>query len=411
MELRPLLGAMWRNRTGPILVAVQVALTLMILVNVTYIIVARIDVNGRPTGIDLDNTFWIRSEGYSTDYDQARVTQADLAELRSIPGVAAAAVISDLPQTFSGRRMQTSQTPDSSGGKVMSIVYQVTDGVEDALGVHVVFGRPLSAPAVSSPVNGSEQNAASSEVVISQLLATKLFGEGQEGRNALGKTIYFDRANRAATVVGIVERLQAAPYYDGDADFVECIVLLPSVPPGSSAIYIVRTQPGLRDEVMQVVERELSVSQPGRYIDEIQSFAATASLTRATKRVGAIILIVVACLVVAIAALGVFGLASYTVTSRTKQIGIRRAIGARRSHILSYFLVESWLITSAGVFAGAILSVLLGLKLSAWLSMDRLPLLYLAGGILLMWIIGLLAVLGPARRATTVSPATATRSV
>ena len=293
----------------------------------------------------------------------------------------------------------------------MSIVYQVTDGVEDALGVHVVFGRPLSAPAVSSPVNGSEQNAASSEVVISQLLATKLFGEGQEGRNALGKTIYFDRANRAATVVGIVERLQAAPYYDGDADFVECIVLLPSVPPGSSAIYIVRTQPGLRDEVMQVVERELSISQPGRYIDEIQSFAATASLTRATKRVGAIILIVVACLVVAIAALGVFGLASYTVTSRTKQIGIRRAIGARRSHILSYFLVESWLITSAGVFAGAILSVLLGLKLSAWLSMDRLPLLYLAGGILLMWIIGLLAVLGPARRATTVSPATATRSV
>lgn len=88
-------------------------------------------------------------------------------------------------------------------------------------------------------MNASLSNLAP-EVVITRALAVKLFGEG----NALGKTIYFGLINRSSTIVGIVEHMQAAPYYTPDADFVESVVMVPAIPPGPTALYLVRTEPG-----------------------------------------------------------------------------------------------------------------------------------------------------------------------
>ena len=92
-------------------------------------------------------------------------------------------------------------------------------------------------------------------------------------------------------------------------------------------------------------------------------------------------------------------------------MGIRRAIGARKSHILRYFLLENWIITTAGAAVGSLLALTAGLKLSTMYEMSRAPLYYLVGGILLMWMVGLLAVWVPARRAASISPAIATRYV
>ena len=59
MEIRALLSALWRNKTGPMLVAVQIAIALAVVVNVTYIVQQRLaDVN-KPTGLDLENMFWV----------------------------------------------------------------------------------------------------------------------------------------------------------------------------------------------------------------------------------------------------------------------------------------------------------------------------------------------------------------
>ena len=77
----------------------------------------------------------------------------------------------------------------------------------------------------------------------------------------------------------------------------------------------------------------------------------------------AVYLTVVIVLLLAIAALGVFGLAAFNVSTRTKQIGTRRAVGARRIDIVRYFLVENWLVTTAGVLAGCVLA--LGARLLA----------------------------------------------
>jgi putative ABC transport system permease protein len=116
-------------------------------------------------------------------------------------------------------------------------------------------------------------------------------------------------------------------------------------------------------------------------------------------------------LLVIITALGIIGLASFTVKTRTKQIGTRRAVGARKIDIIRYFLLENWLMTSFGVVAGIGLAMLLNGALVIWFSMDMLNLFYVPMGILGLWALGLLSVLGPARRAAAIPPAVATRTV
>jgi len=114
---------------------------------------------------------------------------------------------------------------------------------------------------------------------------------------------------------------------------------------------------------------------------------------------------------VIVTVIGIVGLAAFSVATRTKQLGTRRAIGARKFHILRYFLVENWLITSVGALIGCTLALAVGVKLSQMYMMPRLPLYYLVAGIVSVWALGLLAVVLPARRAAAIPPATATRMV
>ena len=112
----------------------------------------------------------------------------------------------------------------------------------------------------------------------------------------------------------------------------------------------------------------------------------------------------------AVTAFGVLGLASFWVQQRTKQIGIRRALGATRGNILRYFQVENFMLSSAGIVLGLLLAYGLNLLLMHYYELPRLPLAYLPVAALLLWLLGQLAVLGPARRAASIPPAVATRS-
>lgn len=110
-----------------------------------------------------------------------------------------------------------------------------------------------------------------------------------------------------------------------------------------------------------------------------------------------------------VTALGIGGLANFWVGQRTRQIGIRRAVGATRRDILRHFQAENFLIVGAGVVLGMLLAYGLNQLLMRQYELDRLPLFYLPIGAALLWALGQLAVLGPALRATRVPPAIATR--
>jgi putative ABC transport system permease protein len=162
---------------------------------------------------------------------------------------------------------------------------------------------------------------------------------------------------------------------------------------------------------MRLAEAKLSAIDNGRILLKVKSLEELAANSYADDRAMTVYLSVVVGLLLAISALGIFGLAAFNVSTRTKQIGTRRAVGARRFDIVRYFMVENWVVTTAGVLAGCVLALLLGYWLSTVFELPRLKLYYLVAGVAVLWVIGLAAAVWPARRAARVSPAVATRTI
>jgi putative ABC transport system permease protein len=409
MAIRTVLRALWQSPAGPLLLAAQVALSLMIFANVACVIDARLEATERPTGMNLADVFWIQSHGEGKDYDQQRAVKFDLEYLRSLPGVIAACVSNAIPQTRSELRSLVSPNQDLKENKRQAFVYQSTDAIIDVLGLHLVRGRMFNADTVlpAPPRPDVAHEAFGAEVVITEDLATKLYGGGER---ALGKPMYFSLLNGgSATVVGVVELMQAAPPL-APGDIVYDVVLTPAVPQGPNAIYLVRTQPGQLDYIMGRVWRELESRQHGRLVDSMETLAATAAHSRVADRTDAVILAILSSFVLAVTMLGLFGFASFAVTSRTKEIGTRRAIGARRADIVKLFLLENWLITTAGILIGSVTTLAFAVQLHTLLELPPMPIVFLVASMVLIWVAGLLAALVPALRGARVTPAVATRA-
>ena len=119
--------------------------------------------------------------------------------------------------------------------------------------------------------------------------------------------------------------------------------------------------------------------------------------------------VIIALLIVT--ALGIVGLASFWVQQRTRQIGVRRALGATKGQILRYFQTENFLLATLGIVLGMMLAYGINQLLMGKYELPRLPAIYLPIGAIALWLLGQVSVLGPARRAAAVPPAVATRSV
>ena len=225
--------------------------------------------------------------------------------------------------------------------------------------------------------------------------------------NFLGKTFY-NGLSEPTTIVGVIDKMHGA--WVG-WDKLDNVVLFPRVKNGPTSVYLVRTEPGRRDAVMRDIEAKLGDSNPGRLLRWVRPFDYFINQSYLDDRNMAIFLVSVTSALLAITALGIFGLATFNVSTRIRQIGTRRAVGARRMDIVRHFLVENWMVTTAGVVAGCGAALGVGYWISVEYELPRLDLYYLVGGVLVIWLIGLAAALQPARRASTISPAVASRTV
>jgi putative ABC transport system permease protein len=401
MDIKPILSSLRRSPTGAILVALQIALALAIVVNSLFIIVQRFEKVSRDPGIDVPNIFYVNWTP-SGDKFQGEVTmREDLQILRSLPGVQAATVVN--AQALSGGGSSTSlhTEPNQKGRRGDVNYFQVDEQGVATFGVEIVEGRDLDAAVVTKP----ERNSSTSppEILLTRDAAREMFPQG----SALGKTVYTGTSD-PITIVGIIDHMHGSwPMWDKVGN----VALFPVISDESYARYMVRAKPGQRDAMMKLAEEALGKVDNGRVILRTRTQEYIAASTFADDRAMAVYLAVVVALLLGIAALGIFGLAAFNVSTRTKQIGTRRAVGARRTDILRYFLAENWLITTVGVVAGCVLALLLGYWLSTTFELPRLKLYYLVVGVVGLWIVSLVAALRPARRASMVSPAIATRTV
>jgi putative ABC transport system permease protein len=178
-------------------------------------------------------------------------------------------------------------------------------------------------------------------------------------------------------------------------------------------VYIVRAKPGQLAAAMREAPQALFAQNRMRIIDPQRggSFAQIRQRAYDTDRGMAILMGIISVVLLAITAAGIVGLTSFWVGQRRKQIGVRRALGATRGDILHYFLTENLLIGIAGVLVGVILAIGINLWMVTQFEMERLSLVYVGTGVVLLLLLGQGAVLAPAVRASNVPPVEATRSV
>ena len=401
MELRPILSAMLRNKTGAILVGLQIALTLAVVANSVAIITTRVEKIGRPPGIDSDNLIFVQSYGFGPNYVQRSTIDDDLRLLRSLPGVISAAPISQIPLSQGGSA--TNLGPEQTREKVTINTnhFSVDEHGVEALGVKLVEGRNFTQSEIQYTPDPNSSDFVPF-VILNRDAAKAIFGT----EHAVGKTVY--DLSHSAVVIGIMENMLGS--WVG-WDKLTQVMLTPRIEAGPLARYAVRAEPGRRDQLIPEIERKLEGTNPDRAITFVKSHKQIKERSyRADSRMVAFLSVLIG-LMISVTALGIVGLASFLVSVRRKQIGTRRAVGARRIDIIRYFMVENWLLTTGGVVAGTVLAFVFGQWLSSAYSLPRLPPTYVAGGVVLLWILGQLAAFLPARRAAAIPPAIATRTV
>ena len=402
MGFRPMMSSLMRNKTGPMLVALQIAVTLAIVINSLFIVIQRVEKINRDSGIDVNNVIITYVRGFGDDFDVASSITNDIDLIRSIPGVVTAAVSNQVPLSGSGSGSGLRIVPDETVEAVNTARYRW--GVEglDALGVELSRGRNFFAEEVNFVFPASDPPAPAS-ILITQALANDLFGD----EDALGKTVYWG-SMEPSTIVGIIGLMHGSWV---TWDKLGNSVIQPGTQADTTNKYIIRVEPGMRDKLMPIIEQELGESNRRRVVKSVRSLEELAARSYRRDRGMAIILSVVITLLVGLTALVIVGLSSFHVTQRTKQIGTRRALGARRIDIIRQFMLENWLITTAGAVLGGVLTVAVAYWMETSFGLERLDWRFLPAGIAILWVLSSLAVFEPARRAASVPPAVATRSV
>ncbi|MDE2427436.1 MAG: FtsX-like permease family protein, partial [Burkholderiales bacterium] len=394
-----------------LLVAIQIALSLAILVNAIYIVQLRLDLAARPSGIaneeqvfrlDVSNHRWGGPE------DQFAVQKQEEATLRAVPGVVSVARTNSSPMSRSGSNTGLAVDRKQATATVISSFYLSPGSLIQTWGLKLVQGRDFL-PEEIQELDQEKDKDFPDPVIITQALARKLYpGESQ----FLGKVFYFGTGSdaSAAHIVGVVERLQTAFPRPGDTgEFSTLIPVRLANDPYSG--YTIRAAPGQRDRVMNAASEALRKASSAPLNIQMRTVEQHRQDCYRSEKGLAWMLIAVCSLLIIVTASGIVGMSTLWVAQRRKQIGVRRALGARKVDVLRYFFTENLLITTGGIVVGLALSLALNQLLVSQFELSKLPLHYLLIAPLVFWTLGLLAVYAPAWRAASTPPATATRGI
>src|SRR5687767_3265963 len=399
MEIGPIIRAMRPNKIRFGMIILEIAITLAIVTNAVNMILDERKKMAIPSGFDDENLVWLRARPFLKEFQEDRYLElsinADMAALKSIPGVKSVVNTNFLP--WQGGGSSTELRVAGEQNKHRTQVYYGTPEMFETLDMKVLEGRafsqndmpPLSPP--TAPGVAAPPSPPPTSVIITKALADLLFKDGK----ALGQRIEQSDGSEGYTVVGIVDEFYNPygwPIHYYSAFFPSQV--------GSylrGTRYLIRMEPGAAKAVLPALEQRLLQENPGRTI-ELRTVPDVKNQYFAGGRMVVTMMSGLILLLVAVTAIGILGIASFSVTERTRQIGTRRALGATRLDILRYFLLENWLITTAGLMIGIAAAYGLNILLVTQVSGVKLGWPLIMGGVLLLWFIGLAATLAPALR-------------
>ncbi len=407
MDIRPILSTLRRHKTAAALIVLEIALSCAIICTAVFLITQRLERMQRPTGLADTELVRINVAGIGANENASALAREDVAALRAIPGVKGAAAINHVPFDNSSWNSSVNLQPQQAMPNLNAAVYMGENLVE-AFGLRIVEGRDFTPDEyVDWEAYGKPDSKLTiPAVLISREVARKLF----PNESAVGKNIYSWNANDVPhRVVGVVDRLIRPNDYGSGGEEGYSMVL--PIKNGTFGRFVLRTDPERRAEVQKAAVAALERNSNRRIILRQDPFTDVIAKFYAQDRSMAWLLVAVIVALLVVTALGIVGLASFWVQQRTKQIGVRRALGATRGQVLRYFQTENFLLATLGIVIGMIGAYGINQLLMSSYELPRLPLLYLPVGAVVLWALGQVSVLGPARRAAAVPPAVATRSV
>ena len=430
----------WKFLPRNPLVVIQIAFSLALLTAATLFIRGALKAASPNTGLQAERSFLLEVDASLGGYDQKRGQDLyrNLGErLAALPGVEHASISSTVPfgmisLSKAVQRAGLHPAPDTKPANAAEgLAFDATWNSVGAdyfatVGLPVLRGRAFNAAEAT-------QTAGPAVAIIDEVLAKKLWPEG----DALGQRIQYAKAN-APREAG--NRAGAGIQEDGSGDIkpeetIEIVGIVPATrhglfektPPGalylpfargfqSNVFYYIKfnslprgSETAIADVLRRTV-REVDASMPVLSLKTFERHLEN-NLHLWIVRAGATLFSVFGFLALGLAVVGVYGVKAYSVARRTREIGIRMALGARRETVQWMILREGFVMLGSGILIGLLLAVATGKLVSSMLyqvgALDPIaftlaPLVLAAAATLATWL--------PARRATRISPMVALRT-
>jgi putative ABC transport system permease protein len=401
-----------RMRSG--LVITQVALAIVLLAGAGLTLKSFWHAENAPLGFDphgvLNFEMALPDAKYKAPEQRDAFWTQLLQRVQSIPGVQAAAVSSNSPFDDSEEDSYfhvTGTPPVPLGQQPSAEVSVVSPDYFRAMGMPILRGRGFG------PEDLPGEKGRSRSIIIDESFAQKYFA----GKDPIGQHIDDNRSTDEhappMTIIGVVPRTrnEAPGEFNVEALHLVQEYLVASQAPETANTLHVRTN--LRDvsPLVAAVKRELQALDPDQPIGQITTMDEAIALSLATRRLTMVLLGAFAVLALMLASVGLYGVMALTVTQRTRELGIRMALGAERTNIFKLVLGQGMTLIAIGIGIGLIGAFAAGRALMSLLyNVGAIDAGAVITAVLSLVLVALIACCVPARRATRVDPIIALRT-
>jgi macrolide transport system ATP-binding/permease protein len=336
-------------------------------------------------GVDLD------AQGYTKDRGWAFFRQS-LERVRALPGVQSATWAETIPLGFGARIARTvaAEGQENQPGQrgIAVAIGGVWTGYLQTMGISLLQGRDFT---------DADRDGSHLAVIVNETMARRFW----KGDSAIGKRFKFYRDDRFWQVIGVARDGK----YNNIGEDPQPYIYYPVQQTYVGAMNVAVRTSGDSRAVLAAMQREVRAMDPALPILNPQTMTDMIDANLWAPRMEAMLLGLFGLLALVLATVGIYGVMSYSVTRRTREIGIRVALGAKTSDVLSMILQEGMMLTLAGVALGVVGSLAVTHYVASLLygvSATDAP--TFAGITLLLALVSLAANYLPARRATLVDP-------
>jgi putative ABC transport system permease protein len=403
-----------RQRTRAGLVIAQVALAIVLLAGAGLTLKSFWHAQSAPLGFDprgvVNFEIALPDSKYKTDEQKDAFWTRLLERVKNIPGVEAAAISANSPfdQTEWDSGFHVTGTPPAPPGQQPSVeVSPVSLDYFRVMGMPILRGRNFG------PEDTPGEKGHSRSIIIDETFAKKYFA----GKDPIGQHIddteSTDKAQPPMTIIGVVPRTrnEAPGEFNTEALHMVEEYLLASQAPQSTNNLHVRTS--LRDigPLVAAVKNEVQALDPDQPMGQITTMDQAIASSLATRRLTMVLLGAFAVLALLLASVGLYGVMALIVTQRTRELGIRMALGAERTNIFKLVLGQGMSLIAIGIGIGLVGAIAAGRALMSLLynvgALDSGAVIIAVASLVLVAVI---ACCVPARRATRVDPIIALRT-